>query len=397
MLRQMMQSEWSPYRLRGFLAIRLPYLAVGVGGSDEMDRLPTASGDPAGRNRGGLVEGGQQVTAGCLFSGMGGFASGLVRAGFAIRWASDKDEHACATFRHRLSGVPVVEKDVRDLFVQADGLAPVHLLATGFPCQSFSQAGGRRGFEDPRGALFFEIPRLIEEYQPEERPSLVILENVPHLLHGAEGIWFDEVRRALRRAGYWFREESCWTVNVKDVTDLPQDRERLFMVAASRRRFTCNPFSPPPTANQVGAALRPIDEFVDRTRRGAEDSYLPPDNRYYKMIERTMADGDSDGNIYQLRRSYVREKKQGLCPTLTANMGIGGHNVPFVRDAWGIRRLSVDEVARLQGFDDGDDLFPSMPVAEQYRLLGNSVCIGLAHLVGNMCADILDREAAPNE
>ena len=328
---------------------------------------------------------------------MGGFASGLVRAGFAIRWASDKDEHACATFRHRLSGVPVVEKDVRDLFVQADGLAPVHLLATGFPCQSFSQAGGQRGFEDPRGALFFEIPRLIEEYQPEERPSLVILENVPHLLHGAEGIWFDEVRRALRRAGYWFREESCWTVNVKDVTDLPQDRERLFMVAASRRCFTCNPFSPPPTANQVGAALRPIDEFVDRTRRGAEDSYLPPDNRYYKMIERTMADGDSDGNIYQLRRSYVREKKQGLCPTLTANMGIGGHNVPFVRDAWGIRRLSVDEVARLQGFDDGDDLFPSMPVAEQYRLLGNSVCIGLAHLVGNMCADILDREAAPNE
>ena len=169
------------------------------------------------------------------------------------------------------------------------------------------------------------------------------------------------------------------------------------MVAASRGRFTCNPFSPPPAANQVGAALRPIDEFVDRTRRGAEDTYLPPDNRYYKMIERTMADGGSDGNIYQLRRSYVREKKQGLCPTLTANMGIGGHNVPFVRDAWGIRRLSVDEVARLQGFDDGDDLFPSIPAAEKYRMLGNSVCVGLAHLVGNMCADILGGEAVPNE
>ena len=181
-----------------------------------MDRLPTASEDSAGRNCGGLVEGRQQVTAGCLFSGMGGFASGLARAGFVIRWASDKDEYACATLRHRFPGVPLVEKDVCDLFVQADGLAPVDLLAAGFPCQSFSQAGGRRGFEDPRGALFFEIPRLIEEYQPEERPSLVILENVPHLLHGAEGLWFDEVRRALRRAGYWFREESCWTVNVKD-------------------------------------------------------------------------------------------------------------------------------------------------------------------------------------
>ena len=141
------------------------------------------------------------------------------------------------------------------------------------------------------------------------------------------------------------------------------------MVAASRRHFAFNPFSPPPASNQVSAALRPIDVFIDRTQRGADDAYLPPDNRYYKMIERAMSCGDSDGNIYQLRRSYVREKRQGLCPTLTANMGIGGHNVPFVRDAWGIRRLSVDEVARLQGFESVDDLFPNIPATEQYRLL----------------------------
>ena len=223
---------------------------------------------------------------------------------------------------------------------------------------------------------------------------MIILENVPHLLYGADGTWFDEVRRALRRAGYWFREESCWTINVKDATDLPKDRERLFMVAASRRCFTFNPFSPPPASDQISASLRPIDVVIDRTRRGADDAYLPPDNRYCKMIERAMSGGDSDENIYQLRRSYVREKKQGLCPTLTANMGIGGHNVPFVRDAWGIRRLSVDEVARLQGFDTADDLFPNLPATEQYRLLGNSVCVGLAHLVGNMCVEILNGEAA---
>ncbi len=337
------------------------------------------------------------MTAGCLFSGMGGFASGLAKAGFVIRWANDNDDSACTVFRHRFPDVPVIEKDVRELSVQADGLTAVHVVVAGFPCQSFSQAGGRRGFEDPRGALFFEIPRLIEEYRPEERPSLVILENVPHLLYGADGIWFDQVRRSLRRAGYWFREESCWTVNVKDETDSPQDRERLFMVAASRRRFTCNPFSSPSTTNGAGAAPRPIGEFVDRTQRGAEGTYLSPDNRYYKMIDRAMVNGESAENIYQLRRSYVREKKQGLCPTLTANMGIGGHNVPFVRDAWGIRRLSVDEVARLQGFDATDKLFPNMLEAEQYRLLGNSVCVGLAHLVGKVCAEILNRETTPNE
>ena len=134
-----------------------------------MDRVPTASEDPAGIHHGGSVEGRHHVTAGCLFSGMGGFASGLARAGFAIRWASDNDEHACATFRHRFPGVPLVEKDVRKLSMQADDLAPVQVLAAGFPCQSFSQAGNRRGFEDPRGALFFEIPRLIGEYEPDWR------------------------------------------------------------------------------------------------------------------------------------------------------------------------------------------------------------------------------------
>ena len=116
---------------------------------------------------------------------------------------------------------------------------------------------------------------------------------------------------------------------------------------------------------------------------------MSEDNRYYKMVNREMERGESPNNIYQLRRSYVREKKHGLCPTLTANMGIGGHNVPFIRDQWGIRRLSVVEVARLQGFDTPELLLPDMPTTEQYRLLGNAACVQLAHLVGLACADIL--------
>lgn len=334
-------------------------------------------------------DGRRQPTAGCLFSGMGGFASGLIRAGFSIQWASDNDEFACAAFRHRLPEIPFFEKDARALSATSDGLSEIDVLAAGFPCQSFSQAGNRHGFNDDRGKLFFQIPRIIGEFGSEVRPKLVVLENVPNLLYGAEKTWFDQVRRALRQAGYWFREESCWTVNVKDVTDLPQDRERLFMVAASREHFSHNPFSPPSYVNGTSRTCRSIDDFIDRSQRAAEDAYLPQDNRYYKMIDKEMMRGESPENIYQLRRSYVREKKQGFCPTLTANMGIGGHNVPFVRDSWGIRRLSVSEVARLQGFDPQEQLFPEMPTAEQYRLLGNAVCVHLAHLVGNICSQII--------
>ena len=332
---------------------------------------------------------GGPLTAACLFSGMGGFASGLFQAGFKVLWASDNNQFACATFRHRFPKVRLLERDVRDVSVLEDSLLPVDVLSAGFPCQSFSQAGSRKGFEDSRGALYFEIPRLIDEYEENDKPALVILENVPNLVYGKNGDWFDCIRRTMRRAGYWFREEACWTANVKDVTDLPQDRERLFMVAASRRYFNRNPFSPP---SSIETKKQSLADIVDRSQRGANESYLAPDNRYYKMIAQAMNDGESDTNLYQLRRSYVREKKHGLCPTLTANMGIGGHNVPFLRDNWGIRRLSVGEVAGLQGFDSRENLFPQIPESEQYRLLGNSVCVELARLVGSVCLEILERK-----
>lgn len=336
----------------------------------------------------------RQLTAGCLFSGMGGLSSGLESAGFAIRWASDNDEYASAAFRHRFPGVRFIEKDVCDLSVAKDRLAGVDVLAGGFPCQSFSQAGVRAGFDDPRGTLFFEIPRLLAEMETDERPRLLILENVPHLRYGEGGEWFDQIQNALRRAGYWFRDSACLTANVKDYTELPQDRERLFMVAASKAHFTCNPFDPSVIERRPSCKRRPLSAFIDRSRRAPEEAYLPEENRYYKMISREMDAGESVENVYQLRRSYVREKKEGLCPTLTANMGIGGHNVPFVRDEWGIRKMSVNEVAGLQGFKTCEPLFPdAMPETERYRLVGNAACVHLTALVGLACARILTEAA----
>lgn len=332
------------------------------------------------------------LTAGCLFSGMGGFASGLTAAGFEIAWASDNNEWASAAFRHRFAGARVIEKDVRELSVDGDDLASVDVLAAGFPCQSFSQAGDRRGFEDKRGEVFFEIPRLLEGWAPTERPKLLVLENVPHLLYGGDGWWFHQIQRTLRHAGYWFRRESCWLTNVKDATEIPQDRERLFLVAASRAHFSYNPFDPSHLCG-TDVPIQALDQIVDRSARGDGPDYLPDGNRYRQMIEAEMADGQSVDNLYQVRRSYIREKRDRLCPTLTANMGVGGHNVPFLRDRWGIRRLTVAEVAQLQGFEDPDKLFPEMPQAERYRLLGNAVCPKLAAIVARRCVRILREES----
>jgi len=339
-----------------------------------------------------IVDGEEHLTAASLFCGMGGFASGLYEAGFQILWANDCDQQACAVFRHRFPDVRLIECDVGALGVAADRLPPVDVLAGGFPCQSFSQAGARGGFDDPRGETFFEIMRLVEEFVPARRPRLLLLENVPHLLYGAKGLWFDRIQSALRRAGYWFRRSSCWVVNVKDATSLPQDRERLFLVAASKAHFTYNPFKPPVgEAHSERTDHVPLETFVDRSRPQPESEYLAPENKYYKMIAHKMAEG-SEENIYQLRRSYVREKADGLCPTLTANMGRGGHNVPFIRDTWGVRRLSVEEVARLQGFADPENLFPDLPSPAKYRLLGNAVCVSLATLAARACKQALEKQ-----
>ena len=315
----------------------------------------------------------------------------MAAAGFRVAWATDSNSAACATFRHRLPGVRVVEEDVCDVAVKHTGLASVDVLTAGFPCQSFSQAGDRRGFDDGRGEAFFHIPRLLKEFHPGERPKVVVLENVDYIMYGNDHWWFDHIQRELRGAGYWFRRESCWRINVKDMTDVPQDRRRVFMLAASKHYFRRNPFTQAP--QQASPTTRRLEDIVNWTKRSPDSDYLPPDNRYYKMIASEMTNGASGHSLYQLRRSYVRRKSQGLCPTLTANMGTGGHNVPFVKDQWGIRRLSIDEVAELQGFDRREALFPKLPDNEKYRLLGNAVCPKLAQVVGATCIAELQRRA----
>jgi len=341
-------------------------------------------------------------SVGCLFAGMGGFASAFAESGFRVAWATDIDKTACATFAHRFPGVKPLERDIRDLHVDPDELTPVDVLTAGFPCQSFSPAGNKRGFDDERGESFFAIPRLLNEFGPETRPKLVVLENVPSILSGGELSWFDTIQRSTRKAGYWFRRTTCWRANVKDYTGIPQDRERVFLVGASKAHFRHNPFRPPsksPHETDASSALgydcdpRPIDRIVDRTARGSDELYLGLENKYGRMIAAKMESGNAARNIFQLRRNYVREWKGGLCPTLTANMGVGGHNVPFIRDEWGIRKLSVPEVAALQGFNGAKPLFPDIPDSQKYRLLGNAVCVSLGGIVASQCRRILEERS----
>ncbi len=317
------------------------------------------------------------MTAGCLFAGMGGFCGGLQKAGIQTLWANEKDESAVRTFLANYPKVRVVEKDVRQLSVDKDKLPPVDIFTAGFPCQSFSHAGHKQGFDDERGSLFFEIIRLIREFG-ERKPKIILLENVPHLAHGDGGKWLQVIIAQIQLAGYWFSKDNLRILKTDQVAGLPQGRERLFMVAASIDAFYCNDFVFP----ESKLKLRPLTNFVKRGKKARPSDYLSPDNRYYKAIVAQMKMGNPQ-SIYQLRRYYVREYPV-KCPTLTANMGGGGHNVPFIRDRWGIRRLTVEECAMLQGFEGF--VFPQeVSDNECYRQIGNAVSLPVAEQLAEAC------------
>ena len=317
------------------------------------------------------------LTMGCLFSGMGGFCGGFKKAGIKTIWANDIDENACASFQENYPDVRMLKGGIDDLSVTKDAIEPVDILTAGFPCQSFSQAGMKLGFDDERGKLFFQIIRLIEEFG-DAKPKIILLENVPYLASGGAGRWLHEIITNVQKAGYWFDKTNCCILKTDEISELPQGRERLFMLATSVDHFFCNDFIFPQPANKT----RPLADFINKSKKQEKNTYLSPDNRFYKEIEKKIKKGSPD-SIYQLRRYYVREYSD-KCPTLTANMGGGGHNIPFIRDKWGIRPLSVDECARLQGFDNY--VFPAeVSMSNRYKQIGNAVSLPIAERLGEAC------------
>ena len=311
---------------------------------------------------------------------MGGFAEGFRQAGFSTLWANELDAFATSTFRANHPETRMIEADVKEVSVDAHGLEPVDVLTAGFPCQSFSVSGNRTGF-DKRGKLFFEIIRLIGEFG-DSRPNILLLENVPNLMHGGNGSWFEKIVQEVQFAGYWFDRDCCQVLNTCKITELPQNRERLFMVALSTACYNSHGFQFP----SINGHPLDMEQFLFRKKKAAKENYLSSENRYFRQISDKMSYG-SRKSIYQLRRVEVREKSK-ICPTLTANMGGGGHNVPFIFDQWGLRRLLVEECAKLQGFENYH--FPAgVPKGERYRQIGNAVSVPVAMKLARECIRLL--------
>ncbi|AXQ27480.1 DNA cytosine methyltransferase [Solimonas sp. K1W22B-7] len=320
---------------------------------------------------------------------MGGFATGFRRAGYKTTWANELEKSAAKTYQHNHPESLMVCGDVAEFSPAHMGLDPPDVLTAGFPCQPFSSAGDRLGLDDERGVLYEEICRIVKEYGS-DRPKILLLENVANLQGHDEGKAYAQIESAFKEAGYWVLPHNASLLNTKTHTDIPHNRERIFIVALSTAWFKGGRFrfpSPEPTSNEVRS-------YFD-TKERAEDYYYfdVVNNRYGAMIWAAVERGDRS-SIYQLRRSYVREYRT-LVPTLTANMGDGGHNVPVIVDDWGLRKLTPRECARLQGFEG---IFASMPEdltrPQAYKQIGNSVTVPLVEKLAIGCAELLEDKSA---
>jgi DNA (cytosine-5)-methyltransferase 1 len=321
-----------------------------------------------------------RYTVGSLFAGIGGFCKAFESAGFEVLWANELDSFATQTYSYNFPNVRLIEKRIEDLKVAEDDLQAVDVLTAGFPCQPFSVAGRKSGFGDPRGRLFFHITRLLAEFG-ERRPKILILENVKHLLRHDKGRTFAKVVSEIQTAGYWFRSSNAVVLNTMKHTRIPQNRERLYMVAFNWDVFPKNDFIFP----QPEAELDPLEDFLDLNERADDDLYFDENSKYGKMFAESMAEGSSK-SVYILRRYYVRENKSNTVFTLTANMGDGGHNVPVIRDRWGIRKLTPGECARLQGFGNPNFHFPDrISKTQQYKQIGNAVTVPLVERLAIQC------------
>ncbi|GGG56293.1 cytosine-specific methyltransferase [Bizionia arctica] len=308
-----------------------------------------------------------------LFAGIGGFRLAMQNMGGKCVFTSEWDTNAQKTYRTNFGEIPfgdITNEKVKG-FIPSD----FDVLCAGFPCQAFSIAGNRKGFADTRGTLFFDIEQIVTTH----RPKVVFLENVKNLVTHDKGNTFKTIISVLEdKLGY---KTFTKVLNSMTHANIPQNRERIFIVA----------FDPKQVENyenfQFPSKIELIKTIHDILEKGKQDDklYYKKEHAYYPELEKTVTSRDT---VYQWRRVYVRENKSNVCPTLTANMGTGGHNVPIIKDDYGIRKLTPRECFLFQGYPE-NYLLPEMANGRLYTQAGNSVTTTLIERISKEIIKVL--------
>lgn len=302
-----------------------------------------------------------------FFAGVGGIDLGFEQTGkFKTVYANEIDSYPAETLALNFPDVDLDVRDIRE--VKAKDVPDVDIMIGGFPCQAFSIAGYRKGFNDEkgRGDLFFELARLIDE----KRPKVALFENVKNLVSIDNGNTLRVILETLEQLNYHY---SYQVLNAMYYGNLAQNRERIYLVAFREEEDFLKfhwPLSIPLEKN--------VKDIIDFHHEVPEKYYYTKGkfkgDIYEKLVEAMQDDDINNPAIYQWRRKYVRQNKSGVVPTLTANQGEGGHNVCLIKTDYGIRKMTPRECFNAQGYPE-DFQLPEQSDSRLYKQAGNSVCV----------------------
>ena len=312
-----------------------------------------------------------------FFSGVGGIELGFEQTNeFRVVYANEFDKYARQTYQLNYPDTYLDGRDIHAVLPEEIPSETVDVIVGGFPCQAFSIAGYRKGFEDDRGDLFFELLRMIEA----KKPKAIFVENGNNMASHDHGNTFKVIREALTENNYFIK----WKVwNSKDYGNIPQNRERIYIVGFDNKE-AYDKFEFPEEI-KLTTGLQDVIDF------GAK----PEENYYYRQgkqpfFEELKHAVTSQDTVYQWRRQYVRENKNGVVPTLTANMGTGGHNVPLIlTDTGEIRKLTPKETFNVQGYPKTFKIPDDVSNGQLYKQAGNSVVVPVIKRIADKIAEAM--------
>lgn len=310
-----------------------------------------------------------------LFAGIGGFRIALQKIGGKCVFSSEWEPQAQKTYMANFGEMPFgdITKESTKSYIPEE----FDVLCAGFPCQPFSISGKQKGFEDTRGTLFFDICQIINA----RHPKIVFLENVKHLVHHDGGNTLRTIIGKLEDLGY----NVSWKVLNGSDYGVPQNRERIIIVASSKGKFDFN-------------ALRPqkhnsLKEFLDKE---GKFEYLDPSE--YTLLEETHQQPNS-GLIFagyrnkSIRKVGVREgtehlsrvhkqpnriySVEGVHPTLPSQESSGRFFI--LTEDKRVRKLTIQECWRIMGFPD--EYIKVSAIGQQYKQIGNSVCVKMIEAI----------------
>lgn len=327
-----------------------------------------------------------------LFAGAGGLAIGMEQAGFESVLLNEIDAAACKTLRKNRPQWNVVEGDIANI-----DFTPFHnqidILSGGFPCQAFSYAGKKLGFEDTRGTLFFEFARAVKE----TNPKVFVAENVRGLLAHEEGKTLETITNIIDELGYYLVPPRVLKAVFYKV---PQKRERLFLIGIRKDLADQVEFNWPSPYHRILTlqdALKAGELYPDDVPASQGQKYP---QRKAEIMEQVPAGGYWKDLPDDLQREYMQKSyflgggKTGMArrlawdePSLTLTCAPAQKQTERCHPEE-TRPLTVREYARIQTFPDDWQFEGSL--GAQYKQIGNAVPVNLAYAVGRSLIKLLN-------